>query len=159
MTIRHDGNIGIWTQNPSVKLDVLGDVKIGWQVQPSADFMNAWSLQLNTVWLTNQTAYYTNYVSLGRWTYLAYFYNCLASASSNYYLTALSEWADYNGGINWDFSQNKAYHNIPFVFKVNADSRSIRFKVQHSSGGTINDTYTSGSPWTCSSFIYVRIWF
>jgi hypothetical protein len=159
LVIAWNGNVGIGRNTPTSKLDVNGDVKIWWVIQPSADFMNQWYVSLNTVWLTNQTAYYTNYILLNRWTYLVWFYNCLASVSTNYYLTATAEGADSSDAFVWDFWNNKHYSNPPFVVKVNSDFRMVRFRVWHSNGWTITDTYTTWSPMTCSNFSYNRIWY
>lgn len=173
MRILNNGNVGIGTTTPTAKLDIAGAVKItdgtqgvgrkltsdatgqaSWQPAPSDNVSSDVTLALAA---GTATTLATNYTTLQKGVYMVYFYNCLASASANYYINANVQASAGaitvpNGGFVWDFSQSKYYTSTPFVMKIQSATANVRGIVQHQTAGTV--TEGAGS---CSTFTFVRI--
>ena len=181
MTLDSIGRLGIGTTLPTERLEVQGSVKImdgtqgdykvltsdisgkaDWRLPPSSVTSNDGTLLItssNTGANPAQT-FYTNYITLPKGVYSVSFYNCLSAASVGYYVQATSEASVgiiSSGFVNWDFTQNRSFTNIPFILKVVSPSASVRFKVFHASGGIITDAYLYNTGLTCTQFMYTRI--
>lgn len=181
MTLDSVGRLGIGTTLPTERLEVQGSVKIvdgtqgdykiltsdingkaDWRLPPSSITVNDGTLLITS---SNSGAnpsetFYTDYISLPKGVYSVSFYNCLSAASVSYYVQATTEASTgviSSGYVNWEFTQNKAYTNIPFILKVVTASANVRFKVFHASGGIITDAYLYNTGSTCTQFMYTRI--
>jgi hypothetical protein len=100
---------------------------------------------------------YTDFVTLPQGVYLVWFYNCLSSASQDYYVRAIAQASSgtiSSGRTHRYFSQLNSYDLAPFVVKVSSATASVRFRVVNPSNGAA--TITNG-PGTCSSFNYTQI--
>jgi hypothetical protein len=96
-------------------------------------------------------------VTLPQGVYLVYFYNCLAAASQDYYLSVTAQASAgtiTSGNINRQFSQAFLYQFPPFVMKVSSTTATVTFQAYNPQGGSTTITNGAGS---CSGFDYWQI--
>lgn len=102
-----------------------------------------------------QNKFVTNNVTLSKGIYSVDFYNCLDSASAQYFQQYSAEAVSGSiaaGQINFQQAQLRYYNSTNFIMKILSDTAVVRFYVQHMQGGTI--TYGA---FPCSAFNYTKI--
>ena len=131
-----------------------------WYLDNTNSFMGGIPLNTSATVPTTANRLYTNYVNLKKGVYQVSFYDCLSSASANYYVQSTAESSSPNdfasGFMNYNFNERTSFSHAPFIMYVKKDNTPVRFYVYNPSSGTATLTIPNTVN-SCSSFYYYKI--